>query len=138
MRKRFPAAEILVYDNYNALAVGFGPASGKMSDIVFSIAFYPRWITLFFMHGAGLQDSKGRLKGSGSMVRHIVLEDGLETLQAAEDLLTLAVASSGVELVKGPKGKLVIKSISAKQRPRVPLPKKATRKTSPAKRKIAP
>ena len=43
MRKLLPAAQVLVYDNYNALAVGFGP-SERATDIVFSIAFYPRWL----------------------------------------------------------------------------------------------
>ena len=47
MRKLLPAAQVLVYDNYNALAVGFGP-NERTSQIVFSIAMYPRWVSLFF------------------------------------------------------------------------------------------
>jgi hypothetical protein len=32
LRKRLPAADILVYDNYNALAIGFGP-NERASDV---------------------------------------------------------------------------------------------------------
>ena len=46
LRKRLPGAICLVYDNYNALAVGFGP-DGKPSTLPLSIAFYQRWATLF-------------------------------------------------------------------------------------------
>jgi hypothetical protein len=40
-----PWAE-LVYDNYNALAIGFGQTE-RVSDVIFSIAVYPRWVGLF-------------------------------------------------------------------------------------------
>jgi hypothetical protein len=41
MRKRLPGATELVYDNYSALAIGFGPTD-RASDAIFSIAVYPR------------------------------------------------------------------------------------------------
>ena len=47
MAQRLPGATQIVYDNYNALAIGFG-ASLKPSDVVFSIAVFPRWVSLFF------------------------------------------------------------------------------------------
>src|SRR6185369_16501632 len=72
MRARLPGAMQLVYDNYNALAIGFGP-SERASEAIFSIVLYPRWVTLFFLQGAGLADPKRVLKGSGKVVRHIVL-----------------------------------------------------------------
>src|SRR6516165_9725405 len=74
MRKRYPTALELVYDNYNALAIGFGP-SERASEAIFSIAVFPRWVSLFFLQGAKLPDPKKRLKGSGTRARHIVLED---------------------------------------------------------------
>jgi len=46
MRTKFPRANVLVYDNYNALAIGFGPTE-RASDAVFSIAPFPRWVSLF-------------------------------------------------------------------------------------------
>ncbi len=53
MRKLYPTALELVYDNYNALAIGFAP-SDRASEGIFSIALYPRWVTLFFLQGAAL------------------------------------------------------------------------------------
>ena len=74
MRKRLPGAIELVYDNYNALAIGFGPTE-RASDAVFSIAVFPRWVSLFFLQsGTELPDPNGLLKGTGTRVRHIVLE----------------------------------------------------------------
>src|SRR5262245_16512222 len=55
LRKSMPSAVELVYDNYNALVFAFGP-SEKASEIILSIALYPRWVTLFFLHGADLDD----------------------------------------------------------------------------------
>jgi hypothetical protein len=40
MRARLPGAIELVYDNYNALAIGFSPTE-RTSDVIFSIALYP-------------------------------------------------------------------------------------------------
>lgn len=46
MRKLLPGATLLVYDNYNALAIGFGPTE-RASDAIFSIALFPRWSVCF-------------------------------------------------------------------------------------------
>src|SRR6476619_7050732 len=73
MRARLPGAIELVYDNYNALAIGFGPGE-RASEAIFSIALYPRWVTLFFLRGAALEYAYGLLRGSGNQVRHIVRE----------------------------------------------------------------
>src|SRR5580693_2991348 len=54
MRKRYPTALELVYDNYNALAIGFGPTE-RPSEAIFSIVLYPNWVSLFFLHPLGLQ-----------------------------------------------------------------------------------
>jgi hypothetical protein len=120
MRKMLPAAQVLVYDNYNALAVGFGP-SERSSQIVFSIAMYPRWVSLFFAKGVGLPDPHQRLQGSGSVVRHVVLTD-LAVLDDPQirELMQHALARSGASLQTGKHGAIVIKSISARQRPRRP------------------
>src|SRR5580693_4646998 len=89
LRKRLPGATEIVYDNYNALAVGFGPGD-RASEAIFSIAVYPRWVSLFFLQGARLKDPAKLLKGSGSRVRHIVLgeardigSEGIDALIAA-------------------------------------------------------
>ena len=120
MRKRLPGAVELVYDNYNALAIGFGPTE-KASDAIFSIAVYPRWVSLFFLQGAKLDDPHGLLKGSGTRVRHIFLESAaLLDEPAVRGLMARALASATRPLVgKGPR-RILIKSVSAKQRPRRP------------------
>ena len=72
LRKAMPTAFELVYDNYNALVFAFG-ASEKAGDIVMSIALYPRWVTLFFLHGATLDDPESLLEGSGKTIRGVRL-----------------------------------------------------------------
>jgi hypothetical protein len=120
MRALFPEAHVLVYDNYNALAIGFGP-SERTSEAIFSIAVFPKWVSLFFLQGAGLKDAKKLLKGSGNQVRHIVLKD-IALLDDADvvALMQAALESAKVPLDPEAKGKLIIKSVSAKQRPRRP------------------
>ena len=121
MRKRFPGATVLVYENYNALAIGFG-SSEKASDAVFSIALYPRWVSLFFLRGAALPDPRRRLIGSGKQVRHIVL-DRIEVLEEPAVLALMEAAATRSELpsITAAAGKILIKSISPKQRPRRPV-----------------
>src|SRR5271168_2697791 len=75
IRARLPGAIELVYDNYNALAIGFSPTE-RASDAIFSIALYPRWVSLFFLiNGTTLHDPDCYLRGGGSRVRHTVLEN---------------------------------------------------------------
>src|SRR5437764_4899138 len=71
-KARIPGATIMVYDNYNALAIGFGP-SDRAGQAVLSLAVMPRWVTLCFLRGVGLPDPHGLLNGSGSQVRHVRL-----------------------------------------------------------------
>jgi hypothetical protein len=118
MRKRLPGAVQMMYDNYNALVVGLGPAA-RASDAVFSIVLYPRWVTLFFLNGATLPDCHKLLKGAGKQVRHIVLEDAATLDQpAVQALIALALERSVKPWDETKRGRMVIKSISAKQRPR--------------------
>lgn len=121
MRTRIPGAQVLVYDNYNALAIGFGP-SDKAGQAVLSLAVFPRWVTLCFLNGKGLPDPAGLLKGDGSRVRHVRL-DPPERLDAPEvqALIDAACARAGPPFDPEAEGRLVIKSISAKQRPRRPI-----------------
>jgi hypothetical protein len=120
MRRRLPGATLAVYDNYNALAVGFG-ASDRLRDVVFSIAVYPRWVSLFFARGVELTDPAGILRGSGNQVRHIVLSgpDDLNEPAIAE-LMAKALAIASPPIDPSAPGKVVIKSVSPKQRARRP------------------
>jgi len=119
-KARIPGAQILVYDNYNALAIGFGP-SGKAGQAILSLAVMPRWVTLCFLHGKGLADPHRLLKGEGSRVRHV----RLHTPAAFDDpridaLIEEALARAEPPIDPNCEQRLIIKSISAKQRPRRP------------------
>jgi hypothetical protein len=120
MRKMLPGATELVYDNYNALVIGFGP-SEKPSLAVFSLALYPEHISLCFLQGAGLPDPGKRLLGSGNIARHVKLIP-LSVLDEREirELITVGMNRAKVPFDPKQKRKMVIKSISKKQRPRRP------------------
>ena len=121
VRKRLPGTLELVYDNYNALAVGFSPTE-RASHVIFSIAIYPKWVSLFLFGGQKLKDPKKLLKGSGNTVRHIVLKDGAATLDDPDvkTLMDQCLKLADPPLDPAQKYRLMIKSISAKQRPRRP------------------
>jgi hypothetical protein len=120
MRKLTPGSLELVYDNYNALAIGFSPTE-RAGDGIFSIALFPPHVSLFFLQGAKLPDPTKRLRGSGNVVRHIVLQD-MNVFEEGDvrTLILLALARSKVALDPKQKRRLIIKAISAKQRPRRP------------------
>jgi hypothetical protein len=120
MRARFPTALELVYDNYNALAIAFSPTE-RPSDGIFSIAVYPKCVSLFFLRGAALPDPRGILKGSGNVVKHVVLPS--TSALDKKDLVALmkqAVSSARVPFDRHGEHRLIIKSISSKHRPRRP------------------
>jgi len=120
LNARIPGAVQLVYDNYNALAIGFSPTE-RTSHAVLSIALYPRWVSLFFLQGFGLPDPARRLKGSGKRVRHVVLTSADDLDQPEIRALVAAALSRSAEpFNSAAPHRLVIKSVSAMQRPRRP------------------
>ena len=120
LRARLPGAVELVYDNYNALAIGFGPTE-RTSDAILSIALWPRWVSLFFLQGAGLPDPNRLLRGKGKVARHIVLESAADLDKpAVRQLIARALERARTPLDPTGTSRLVIKSVSAKQRPRRP------------------
>jgi hypothetical protein len=121
MRTRLPGAIELIYDNYNALAIGFSPTE-RASDAIFSIALYPRWVSLFFLlNGTKLRDPDCYLQGSGKQARHIVLETaGILDDPPVQELMAQALELSPKQIDASQPRRLIVKSISAKQRPRRP------------------
>jgi hypothetical protein len=118
MRTRMPGAVEIVYDNYYALVVGFGP-NERPSDAVFSLAIYPRHVTLCFLFGVELDDPKKLLQGDGNQIRHIRLA-GAATLDEPEvqALIAQAIEGSEVPFDRKARRRMIIRMISAKQRPR--------------------
>jgi len=142
MRKLYPTAVELVYDNYNALAIGFCPTE-RPSEAIFSIALYPKWVSLFFLQAKGLPDPDGILQGSGSVAKHIVLSSP-DVLHDPPVRALMREAEARAKVAFDAKGKpqLIIRSIAATQRPRRPVEKSAagtggTRTQSKAKRALA-
>jgi hypothetical protein len=118
MRKRIPQAIELVYDNYNFFVIGYGP-SEKAGEAIFSLAANMKGLNLCFLQGARLPDPDRLLKGSGNVVRNI----RLNTADTLDDPRVAALITVALERAKAPlsaKGshRLIIKSVSAKQRPR--------------------
>lgn len=120
MRKRLPGAVEMVYDNYNALVIGFGQTD-RASDAVFSIALYPRYVTLFFLFGAEVDDPDGLLQGSGPRVRSIRLARASDLDRPAiVQLMARAIEAEGQQFDQKTARRLIIKSVSRKQRARRP------------------
>ncbi len=118
MRRRFPAAVELVYDNYNFLVFGYGPTE-RASECPFSLAAHAKGVSLNFLHGSMLRDSEGLLRGSGTKNRHV----RLQSAATLSDPRVEALLQQAVELCRPPMpasghGYSVVKSVSAKQRPR--------------------
>src|SRR5688572_13321308 len=70
MRRRFPTAIELVYDNYNFLAIGYC-STERASDCIVSLAAAANGVGLSFYHGATLPDPEKILQGSGKQNRFV-------------------------------------------------------------------
>jgi len=120
MRKDVPGGVEFVYDNYNALVFGYGP-SDRPSEAVLSLALMPQWVTLCFLKGAKLSDPKKLLKGGGNIVRNIRLTapEHLEDPDVHR-LVSDAIAAAAPSFPGDGAPHTVVRSVSAKQRPRRP------------------
>ena len=115
----FPDAVQMVYDNYNFLVIGFGSTT-RPSDAVLSLAAHRRGVNLCFLQrGPELPDPEHLLRGSGTVVRTLALRasDDLDR-PAVRALIDAASGLAAVPLTASGGAQLVIKSVSAKQRPR--------------------
>jgi hypothetical protein len=118
MRKRLPTANELVWDNYNFFVIGYSPTE-RPSDSIFSIAARANGIGLCFINGAVLPDPKKVLLGSGKQTRFIRLESAAVLARPeVEALMAAAIDRATIPLHATGRGRLIIRSVSAKQRPR--------------------
>lgn len=117
LRKRFPTAIELVYDNYNFFVIGYCTRE-RSSDCIVSLAANSKGVVLSFYYGADIDDPYGILQGSGTQNRFLRLK-GPETLSDPQvsDLIDRAVAQAETPLPEE-KGYTVVRSVSEKQRPR--------------------
>jgi len=125
LRAHFPRGVEMVFDNYNALVFGIGPDDRTRESFI-SIAGYPRWVTLFFLDGASLDDPQGLLEGAGKQVRGIRLKTPADLdSPAVAALIAQAIAPRRDALAAAPPLATVIKAEVEKQRPRRPASAKA-------------
>jgi hypothetical protein len=118
LRQRFPTANELAYDNYNFFVIGYC-STERPSDAIVSIVAGANGVGLCFIQGAGLPDPHKILLGSGNQTRFIRLPsvDVLDRPEV-EALIAAAKARAKTPLPASGKGRLIIRMISAKQRPR--------------------
>jgi hypothetical protein len=118
LRKRLPAANELAYDNYNFFVIGYC-STARASDCIVSIAAAANGVGLSFYYGASLPDPHRLLLGNGSQNRFIRIESAATlTRPEVEKLIAAAIAQAERPLPASGRGKLVIRSISKRQKPR--------------------
>jgi hypothetical protein len=118
LRCRLPSAHELVYDNYNFFVIGYSPTE-RPSDAILSIAAGASSVGVCFIHGARLPDPQRILQGAGKQTRFVRLQSASAlTKRPLSELITAAVSASRVPLAPQGRGRLIIRSVSAKQRPR--------------------
>ncbi|HLY59248.1 MAG TPA: hypothetical protein VKV95_00635 [Terriglobia bacterium] len=119
LRKRLRGANELVYDNYNFFVIGYSPTE-RPSDSIVSLAAGANGVGLSFPYcGSRLPDPHKLLLGSGTQNRFIRLESAAVLARPeVEELIVAAVRLGKAALSAKGKGKLIIRSVSAKQRPR--------------------
>ena len=118
LRKRLPTANELAYDNYNFFALGYC-STERPADCVVSIAAAANGVGLSFYWGATLPDPHGILLGSGNQNRFVRLESA-KVLARPEvlELIAAAEAQAKIPMPASGGGKLIIRSVSTKQKSR--------------------
>jgi Domain of unknown function (DU1801) len=120
IRVRIPRGFEMVYDNYNALVFGFSPTD-RASDALISVIGYPRYVSLGLLQGASVPDPDGLLHGTGNQVRGLRLAGpGDLDAPAVRALIARALAPAAAAFATAPPLRTLVKSVSARQRPRRP------------------
>jgi hypothetical protein len=70
----FPESNELIYDNYNALAVGWS-VTDKLGHTFCSIAAFSEFVHFGFYWGSQIADPERKLLGKGKQYRYIVIRD---------------------------------------------------------------
>jgi hypothetical protein len=118
LRKRLPTANELIWDNYTFFVIGYS-ATERPSDSIVSIAAGANGVGLSFYRGATLPDPHRILLGSGSQNRFIRLESArILSRPEVKDLISAAVEQAKTPFAPRGGRQVIIRSVSAKQRPR--------------------
>ena len=119
LRRQLRGANELVYDNYNFLVIGYC-GTERPSDCILSIAAGASGVGLSFPYcGTSLPDPHKLLQGAGTRNRFIRVPSAAAIERPeVKALITAAVGLAGAPLPQRGAGTLIIRSVSAKQRPR--------------------
>lgn len=130
-----PKANELIYDNYNALSLGWS-VTDKVGHNICSIAIYRanQNIHFGFYWGSELSDPNKILLGEGAQYRYILVTDKKKFPKAYITKLVNEAYSNSLSKVKDQKqiihGQTIVKSISEKKRnltkPKINKQKKIT------------
>lgn len=117
--KTCPDSNELVYDNHNALAIGYG-LSDKAGDVFCSLAVYSKHVNFGFLRGTEITDPEKRLIGAGKWYRYITVTDTADFPKAyMKKLLLESAINAQARLKTGKqelKGKSITKAVAAKKR----------------------
>ena len=118
LQKRLPGTNELVYDNYNFFVIGYSPTE-RPTDSIISLAVNANGAGLAFPYcGSKLPDPHKILLGSGTQNRYVRLESAATLSRPEVNALMSAAQELSKKPLSGAKRKLIIRSVSAKQRPR--------------------
>jgi hypothetical protein len=125
LRKRLPTAHELVYEYRDWLVISYSPNEHGYEGVL-AIRASADGVKLYFNSGKELPDPEKLLRGSGKQTRSIQLE-GASTLArpAVARLIEEAIARNRVPFALTGRGPVVVRSASAKQRPRGKAPSTA-------------
>ena len=118
----YPNSNELIYDNYNALALGWS-TSDKVGDTFCSIAVYSKYLHFGFYWGSKIDDPEKILLGKGNQYRYIIIRNKSDFPKTyIKKLLKEAYSYSEANRKKAKillKGQTITKSISpVKRRPK--------------------
>lgn len=117
----YPQCNELIYDNYNALAIGWSPTD-RAGDVFCSIALFSDYLNFGFNRGADIANRDGILKGDGNRYRYIRVKSKDDFPQEAMKQLLEATYDNAIKRMKSAKnllkGETIVKSVSpVKKRP---------------------
>lgn len=121
--KLYPTANEIIYDSYNAVALGWSPTD-KQGHTFCSIAAYRAGthVHFGFYWGVEIADPEKLLLGKGNQYRYILVNNKRDFPKAYIKLLVKEAYANSLAKVKDPRqikeGQTIVKSISpAKRRP---------------------
>ena len=118
---QYPKTNELIYDNYNALAIGWSPTD-RVSHTFCSIAVgrTSKNIHFGFYWGVEISDPEKRLIGNGNQYRYLLVTSPKEFPTGYIKKLVIEAYANSLAKVKDPRqimeGKTIVKSISAAKR----------------------